>query len=61
MFVDRRQTDVEQATAEKTIIMPSQDKVNFEKGTKRGICWNDFEEDDKEVRDHCHFIGKFTG
>jgi len=41
------------------MIMTEEDKNNFDNATKCSICQEDFIEDDKKVRDHCHFTGKY--
>lgn len=42
------------------MIFGETEKAEFEKATKCWICQGDFNED-KKVRDHCHFTGKYRG
>jgi len=48
-------------TEAKPMIMIEEDKSNFDNATNCWICQKDFTEDDKKVRDHCHFSGQFQG
>ena len=36
-------------------------KEQFDKANKCWICQGKFSNDDKKVRDHCHFTGKYRG
>ena len=45
----------------KEIIMTEKDKEDFENATTCFICGNDFQPEDKKVRDHCHFTGAYRG
>ena len=46
---------------EKPMILTKKDWEDFKNATKCWICQKEFEEDDKKVRDHCHFTGKYRG
>ena len=39
----------------------AEDKEKFKNATACWICEEDFKDEDKKVRDHCHFTGKFRG
>ena len=43
----------------KKMIFGDEEAKNFEEATKCWICEEDFEHDEKKVRDHCHFTGVF--
>ena len=43
------------------MILTEEEKTNFEKARECWICKNSFEDGEKEVRDHCHYSGKFRG
>ena len=45
----------------KEIIMRADDWRDFKTAKNCFICGKDFKEDDKKVRDHCHFTGKYRG
>lgn len=34
---------------------------DFDNATNCFICGSKFKEEDKKVRDHCHFTGKYRG
>ena len=46
---------------EKKMIFKIQEQQQYEKETKCWICKGKFKEDDKKVRDHCHFTGRYRG
>ena len=39
----------------------AEDKEKFKNATSCWICEEEFKDEDKKVRDHCHFTGKFRG
>ena len=43
------------------MIFGKREKERFDKATKCWICNKEFKEDDKKVRDHCHFTGRYRG
>ena len=45
----------------KKMIFGIKEKEQFNKETKCWICKGEFKEDDKKVRDHCHFTGRYRG
>ncbi|XP_060072716.1 uncharacterized protein LOC132552555 [Ylistrum balloti] len=45
----------------KPMIFGENDRKQFQKATKCWICQGEFSKDDKKVRDHCHFTGKYRG
>ena len=45
----------------KKMIFGKKEKEQFNKETKCWICNGEFKEDDKKVRDHCHFTGRYRG
>ena len=74
IFVEMIEDDITriQNIPRKPLIMKQNDWEDFNKATKCWICQEEFEEDspsgnpsearnDKKVRDHCHFTGKFRG
>ena len=62
-FVEWLENDVKEIAniPEKIIIFKIQEQQQYEKETKCWICKGKFKEDDKKVRDHCHFTGKYRG
>ena len=46
---------------EKKMIFKIQEQQQYEKETKCWICKGKFKENDKKVRDHCHFTGRYRG
>ena len=34
---------------------------SFKRSTKCHICLKNFKDDDRKVRDHCHYTGKYSG
>ena len=63
IFVEMIEDDITriQNIPPKPLIMTQNDWKDFNESTKCGICQEEFEEDEKKVRDHCHFTGKFRG
>ena len=63
IFVEMIEDDITriQNIPPKPLIMKENDWEDFNEATKCWICQEEFEEDDKKVRDHCHLIGKFRG
>ena len=45
----------------KKMVFGEKDKVEFDAATQCWICQEKFNEEDRKVRDHCHFTGKFRG
>ena len=45
----------------KKMIFGEKEKEQYEKETKCWICKGKFKNDDKKVRDHCHFTGRYRG
>ena len=43
------------------MIFRKEEAERFNKETKCWICKGEFKEDDKKVRDHCHFTGRYRG
>ena len=43
------------------MVFGNEDEEEYEKATDCWICHGKFNENDKKVRDHCHFTGKFRG
>ena len=62
-FVEWLEKDVKEIAniPEKTMIFKIQEQQQYEKANKCWICKGTFKEDDKKVRDHCHFTGKYRG
>ena len=60
IFVEMIEDDITriQNIPPKPLVMTQNDWEDFNKSTKCWICQEEFEEDDKKVRDHCHFTGK---
>ena len=46
---------------EKKIIFGKEEKERFDKQTKCWMCNKEFNDEDNEVRDHCHFTGRYRG
>ena len=63
IFVEMIEDDITriQNIPPKPLIMTQNDWKDFNESTKCWICQEEFEEDEKKVRDHCHFTGKFRG
>ena len=63
IFVEMIEEDITriQNIPPKPLIMQQNDWEDFNKATKCWICQEEFEKDEKKVRDHCHFTGKFRG
>ena len=62
-FVEWLENDVKEIAniPEKRMIFGEKEKEQYEKETKCWICKGKFKEDDKKVRDHCHFTGRYRG
>ena len=64
-FVDMLEKDVKSIHKmfhkPKRMILGSREKIEFKKATKCWICRGEFSKDDKKVRDHYHYPGKFRG
>ena len=45
----------------KKMIFTNKDFMIFENATSCWLCGKDFKNEDKKVRDHCHYTGKFRG
>ena len=43
------------------MIFGKEEEERFDKETKCWICEEEFNDDDKKVRDHCHFTGRYRG
>ena len=63
IFVEMIEDDITriQNIPKKPLIMTQNDWKDFNESTKCWICQEEFEKDEKKVRDHCHFTGKFRG
>jgi len=61
IFCKRLWNDIEKVRSSevKSMIMTEDDKIDFGNATECWICQKDFTEEDKKVRDHCHFTGKY--
>ena len=64
-FVDMLEKDVKSIYKifgkPKRMIFGENEKIEFENAEKCWLCNGEFSEDDKKVRDHCHYTGKFRG
>ena len=62
-FVEWLEKDVKEIAniPAKKMIFGEKEKDRFNKETKCWICKGEFKEDDKKVRDHCHFTGRYRG
>ena len=62
-FVEWLEKDVKEITniPEVDMIFGKEEATRYEKETKCWICKGEFKEDDKKVRDHCHFTGRYRG
>ena len=62
-FVEWLEKDVKEIAniPEKMMIFNIQEQQQYEKETKCWISKGEFKEDDKKVRDHCHFTGRYRG
>ena len=62
-FVEWLENDVKEIAniPEKKMIFKIQEQQQYEKETKCWICKGKFKKDDKKVRDHCHFTGRYRG
>ena len=62
-FVDMLEAEVKEISNRppKKMIFGELEKEDFENTTKCWICRGEFDKDDKKVRDHCHFTGKYRG
>ena len=62
-FVEWLEKDVKEIAniPAKKMIFGEKEKERFNKETKCWICKGEFKEDDKKVRDHCHFTGRYRG
>ena len=59
IFVEMIEDDITriQNIPKKPLIMTQNDWKDFNESTKCWICQEEFEKDEKKVRDHCHFTG----
>ena len=63
-FVEWLEEDIKEIAniPEKKTIFGKEETARFNKETKCWICKGEFkEDDDKKVRDHCHFTGRYRG
>ena len=62
-FVEWLENDVKEIAniPEKRMIFKIQEQQQYEKETKCWVCKGKFKQDDKKVRDHCHFTGRYRG
>ena len=62
-FVEWLEKDVKEITniPEVDMIFGKEEATRYKKETKCWICKGEFKEDDKKVRDHCHFTGRYRG
>ena len=65
VFVDMLEKDILQIHHEfdfsKPMVYTDINKADFENARSCWICKKNFKKDDKKVRDHCHFTGKYRG
>ena len=45
----------------KNMIFGKEEAERFNKETECWMCKGEFKEDDKKVKDHCHFTGRYRG
>ena len=45
----------------KKMIITDKEREQYKKETRCWICKGEFDDDDKKVRDHCHFTGRYRG
>ena len=62
-FVEWLEKDVKEITNIPVVdmIFGKKEATRYKKETKCWICKGKFKEDDKKVRDHCHFTGRYRG
>ena len=62
-FVEMLEKDIREITniPDKKMIFGKEEEERFDKETKCWICEEEFNDDDKKVRDHCHFTGRYRG
>ena len=62
-FIKRLEEDIKEICniKKRLMIFGKREKERFDKATKCWICNKEFKEDDKKVRDHCHFTGRYRG
>ena len=65
IFMDYLEAEVEEIYHKfkfpKKMIFKEKDRQKFESSNRCWICEGEFTKDDKKVRDHCHYTGKFRG
>ena len=45
----------------KKMIITDKEREQYENETRCWICKGEFDDDDKKVKDHCHFTGRYRG
>ena len=62
-FVEQLEEDIKMIAniPAKNMIFEKEEAERLNKETKGWICKGEFKEDDKKVRDHCHFTGRYRG